>query len=332
MDARAEDPSVTVARSAPWRRLLTVPTPLVFGLSVAIAAVLLWRQGSIGDLGETARRLAPAVLAAVLALYAFGLALLCLRWHALVRMAGGTSSIPLAAEAFLTSVVVNYAAPIGLAVPTRAALSARDLGLSAGSGAAVAVWEVGFDVAVLGALSLTWLAVGDRSVVRAVDPGSPPAALLAVVALAALGLAALVAARRPGWRRRARLAARDLLRYPGRRPEQAALALGLTIAYWAFQAAILRLLLGAVGVGSGAGPTLILGLLGPPVLVGMLSPVPGGAGVREALMVAVAQAQGVDGAAVLLAAVAYRAALFVAIPPLYAGARFWRAARSRGAP
>ena len=53
----------------------------------------------------------------------------------------------------------------------------------------------------------------------------------------------------------------------------------------------------------------------------MLSPVPGGAGVREALMVAVAQAQGASGAPALLAAVIYRVALFVAVPVLYAGVR-----------
>ncbi len=62
-------------------------------------------------------------------------------------------------------------------------------------------------------------------------------------------------------------------------------------------------------------------------LIGMFSPVPGGAGVREALMVAVAQASGIDGAAVLLAAIAYRVALFAAIPPLYLVARGWRALR-----
>ena len=67
-----------------------------------------------------------------------------------------------------------------------------------------------------------------------------------------------------------------------------------------------------------------------PVLVGMLSPIPGGAGVREALMVAVARAEGADTAAVLVAAVTYRVALFLAVPILYAGARaalVWTAKR-----
>jgi uncharacterized membrane protein YbhN (UPF0104 family) len=46
----------------------------------------------------------------------------------------------------------------------------------------------------------------------------------------------------------------------------------------------------------------------------MLSPVPGGAGVREALMAAAARLGGAAAGPVVLAAVAYRLALFVVTP------------------
>jgi len=118
------------------------------------------------------------------------------------------------------------------------------------------------------------------------------------------------------------------LRFPARRPVDAALALGVTLLFWSLQGIILGTLLHAVGV-PGADPGLLVGLLALPVLVGMLSPVPGGAGVREALMVAVAQARHLNGAAVLLAAVAYRVALFVAIPILFAVVRGWLVFRER---
>lgn len=320
------------ARRSGWRRLLAIPTPLIFVGSVAIAILLLWRQGSLGNLGTTARQLPPGLLVGVFALYLVGLGLLCLRWYALVRMAGGEGTVPLAAEAFLTSVVINYAAPIGLAVPTRAALSARDLGLPAKGGAAVALWEVLLDVAVLGVLSAVWLAAGGARVVAGIDLSARWLGPAAVALLMTLGLVGLVAVRRPGLRRRVGLAVGEMLRYPGRRPRAALLALTLSVVYWAGQAVVLRLLLGAVDVGRGPEATLVLGLLGPPVLIGMLSPVPGGAGVRELLMVAVAETRGVDVQAVVVAAVVYRLALFVAIPPLYAGARFWRAIAGRRSP
>ena len=65
--------------------------------------------------------------------YVASLGILCYRWHLLVHMAQGWSNLPRAAEAFLTSVVINYAAPIGLAVPSRAALTRRALGLDSSS-------------------------------------------------------------------------------------------------------------------------------------------------------------------------------------------------------
>ena len=87
------------------------------------------------------------------------------------------------------------------------------------------------------------------------------------------------------------------------------------------QAAVMWLLLRALDVDPSA--TLVLGLISLPILVGMLSPVPGGAGIREALMLGVARVHNADSAAVLLAALTYRIALFASIPVLYAGVRFW---------
>jgi uncharacterized membrane protein YbhN (UPF0104 family) len=69
-----------------------------------------------------------------------------------------------------------------------------------------------------------------------------------------------------------------------------------------------------------------------PILIGMLSPVPGGAGVREALMIAVASVHGANEANVLLAGVTYRIALFAAIPILYGIIRILIALRDGGDP
>jgi uncharacterized membrane protein YbhN (UPF0104 family) len=73
----------------------------------------------------------------------------------------------------------------------------------------------------------------------------------------------------------------------------------------------------------------MLGLMGLPMLIGMLSPVPGGAGVREALMAGMAGVEGQPGAPVLLAAVAYRLALFVVTPIVWGGLRVVRMLTAR---
>lgn len=313
-----------------WRRLLQIPTPVIFIASLAVAFTLLWRQGTLGDLGETARQADTRVLIAASALYLVSIVVLCLRWQALVQMAGGRYEPTRAAEALLTSVVVNYAAPKGLAVPTRALLSARDLGLSATASGAVALWDVALDLVALGVMSLAWLAMIDRSLLRRIEtPGAgTSAAIVGVVAAVAVAIA-VIAWRRPRWRERGVAAVREMLTYPSQRPLAAIVAVLFTAAYWSVQTVVFRLMLDAVGLGAEVGWAVVLGLLGPATLVGMFSPTPGGSGVREAMMVVVAQAGGLPGAPVLLAAIAYRVALLIAVPVLFVIVRIWRQARAR---
>jgi uncharacterized membrane protein YbhN (UPF0104 family) len=298
--------------------LLVIPTPVIFVISLSLAVVLLWRRGSLDDLGGIFSRADPGLLLLGAALYAFGLVGLCLRWALLIRLAGGGGDFTLAAQAFLTSIVVNYAAPIGLAVPTRAALSVRDLGLAPGAGGGVALAEIALDLAGLGLVSVVWLTQGNLAILDRAPFDAPALRLVAGGILVAAGVAALAVVAHSSLRRRVALAASVAGEAAKRQPRLVAAVIAVTIGFWALQAVILRVLLAATGVWGGTDWELIAGLLGPPMVVGMLSPVPGGAGVREALMIAVAGARGVDGAAVLLAAVVYRLALFAAVPVVYA--------------
>ena len=313
-----------------WRRLLHIPTPVIFLGSLAVALVVLWRQGTLSDLGETARQADTEVLIAASALYLISVIVLCLRWQALVQMAGGRYEPAKAAEALLTSVVVNYAAPKGLAVPTRAALSARDLGLSATAASAVALWDVALDFVALGLMTLAWFSLIDRSLLGRIDlPAGSYGVGLAVMVLVVAGAIAAISWKRPAWRNRGKAAVREMLTYPVRRPGAALVSVGLTAAYWTVQSVVFRLMLDAVGLGPETTWVVVLGLLGAPVLIGMFAPTPGGTGVREALMVVVANAGGLPGAPVLVAAVAYRVALLIAVPVLFVVVRIWREARDR---
>ena len=324
------DGTIGASRSPVWRRLLVIPTPVVFAISLAFAVVLLWRRGSLDDLGGVLGRAEPRFLILGAALYAVGLVGLCLRWAALIRLAGGRGDFSVAAQAFLTSIVVNYAAPIGLAVPARAALSVRDLGLAPSAGGGVALAEIALDLAVLGLVSVVWLAQGNLAIFDQAPLAAPAVRLVAGGVAVGAAVAALAVAAHSSLRLRVVRAARAAGDSAFRQPRLVAAVIAVTVGFWVLQAVILWVLLTASGVPGIADWELIAGLLGPPMVVGMLSPVPGGAGVREALMIAVAGARGVDGAAVLLAAVAYRLALFAAVPVVYAGAqvvRSWIARR-----
>jgi uncharacterized protein (TIRG00374 family) len=302
-----------------------VPTPVIFIFSVLVAAVLLWREGSLSDVGAAVRRADIATIIAGLLLYLAGLALLCLRWDQLVKMVKGISNLPRASEAFLTSVVINYAAPVGLAVPTRAALTKRALGLDAAETGAVALWEVALDVIVLAVFSGIWLLLGGWSSKFLPETSrTEKGAVLAVFAVGMLFVATaafVMAKRKPLMWSKITTTARSIATFPAKRPFDAAIAVAITIVYWLVQGAVLWLLLRALDVDPS--PTLALGLVSIPILVGMLSPVPGGAGIREALMLGVARVHDADSASVLLAALTYRIALFASIPILYAGVRLW---------
>ncbi len=308
-----------------------VPTPLIFVGAVGIAFALLWQQGKLDDVERAIRGANIWVIVAGLLLYLVGMALASYRWHVLVIMAKGVSEFPKAAEAYLTSIVVNYAAPVGLAVPTRAALTKRALGLTNAETSAVALWEVGVDVIVLGIGSVLWLLLGgwNGELLPSVSHRTQRLLEGVVIAGAAAGLIGLIliVKRKPNLIAKARGMLITFVTFPLKRPREAVYATLITIGYWFIQCLVMILLLDALGVDWSA--TLVLGMMSLPILVGMLSPVPGGAGIREALMVGVARVHEVDSTAVLLAAVTYRVALFISVPILYSLVRIQLRSRAR---
>jgi uncharacterized protein (TIRG00374 family) len=312
------------------RRLAGIPTPVIFAGSLVVAALLLWQQGAIGDIGPAIRSADARTAITALLLYLVGLALLCLRWHWLVIMVKGRSSLLMASEAFLTSVVMNYAAPLSLALPSRALLTKRALGLTATETSAVTFWEVMADLLILSLATLLWLALGGWRV----DIPSPPTWLLLVsLGLLVAGILAVITAftkvrRVQSLWSRARSQVVSGLSYPKKNPFQAGVALAITIGFWIIQGAVIWLLLEAIG-GTSPDISLVLGLTSLPILIGMLSPVPGGAGIREAAMIAVASTHGANQASVLLAALTYRIALLGAVPILFGVVRLWTGISNR---
>jgi len=315
------------------RSLLRVPTPVIFMGSVTLAIVVLWFQGALRDaiLAIADADVGPLVIAAPM--YIGSLALLCYRWHVLVMMAQGKSDLPRASEAFLTSVVINYAAPIGLAVPSRAALTKRALGLDAEATGTIAIWEIAMDVMVLGSGATLWLllAEGSFGAVRDEFDGSILFSAIAAAVLIIIGILGLMWLLKSATRRDRFLpAAQRILLAPRARSGTAMLALAVTTAYWIIQGVVLALLLRSLSVEPAF--EFVLGLTSLPILVGMLSPIPGGAVIREALMYVVARLSDVPGDPVIATAVIYRLALFAAIPILYAITRCWISLRGEPVP
>ncbi|MGI9254941.1 MAG: lysylphosphatidylglycerol synthase domain-containing protein, partial [Thermomicrobiales bacterium] len=218
------------------RRAASVPVPAIFGGSIMLAIALLAWQGTLGKVVAAAGSLHwPAVVAALIG-YAIGLAMLAARWHALVSKADGSASPPVAAEVFLTSVIVNYAAPIGLAVPARAALSKRDLGLTAGGSGAVVMWEAALDLMTLALIGGLWLLVGGMDAARVLAAqGRGWAITFAILAVSVVVIGAVVVTLSEKIRGGMKRFAGDAMAYPRRQPGWAALAGLLTVGFWMLQ-------------------------------------------------------------------------------------------------
>ncbi len=298
-----------------FRRLLShvwaLPTPVIFLAAAAIALALIWRRGGLDEIGISLRDAEPGAVAGALLVYASSILVLAIRWHTLVRLAGGVPGWTRSAEVFLTSVVVNYAAPVGLAVPTRAALTVRDLHVTPAQSGAIVGWEVGLDVVALSSVSFGWLLLGGFALVQSLSLDARAIAV-ALAAVVVGGLTIAVVSRTKSIRSRVVPALHHLLTSPARHPGLASVAVLLTAAFWTMQLLVMSVLLSIFGAEPAI--SLVFGLMGLPVLIGMFSPVPGGAGVREALMAAVAQLAGIAAGPIVLAAVTYRFALFVVTP------------------
>lgn len=316
-----------------FRRLLRIPTPAIFLICVVVATLVLWWQGALGELWGVLREAKLRDMLIATPIYLVSLWVLAIRWHELVKMAQGWSDLPKAAEAFLTSVVINYAAPVGLAVPSRAALTKRALGMDRHATGTVAVWEIGMDVMVLGLGSLVWLIFAPGSTTAVTNELSANASRYTNVGIAgvlAMVVILVVFFRKAEQRRRLINFLRRILVAPLDRPVDAVRALVASVIYWITQGIVLAFLVHAMGVEVSL--LFMIGLTSLPMLIGMLSPIPGGAVVREAMMFVVARLAGVPAAEVVAAGVIYRMALFGAIPILYAITRAWLAHRGEGHP
>ncbi len=315
------------------RKLLRIPTPVIFLICVVIATIVLWWQGALGELWEVLREANLRDMLIAVPIYLVSLWILAIRWHELVKMAQGWSDLPKAAEAFLTSVVINYAAPVGLAVPSRAALTKRALGMDKHATGTIAVWEIGMDVIVLGLGTIIWLILAPGStsaVTEELGANASRYANFGIIGLVVVLGLLVVFFRKAEQRRRAVRFVRRIIVSPLDRPVDAVRAFVASVLYWVTQGIVLALLVHAMGVEISL--VFMIGLTSLPLLVGMLSPIPGGAVVREAMMYVVARMAGVPGAEVVAAAVIFRMALFGAIPILYAITRIWLSKRSNGHP
>jgi uncharacterized membrane protein YbhN (UPF0104 family) len=211
----------------------------------------------------------------------------------------------------ISAALLNYASPGFVGASAKALLANQTRGVAYRHSALAIAFEHTLDLSLMVVTSLTAiLIIGPARFREVAEPLEAFASLIGILlTLGIVGLALLVAWRLGAKRRVDQLvsAAASL----GRQVDRRAVAL-LTALYWLLQVVVVALLFWALNI-----PTVainILALSTVPVLAGMLAPVPGGVGVREAVIVALTTVTGVSAGTLVTLAIIQRVLLVSALP------------------
>lgn len=301
--------------------------PLIVWGTVALGLLILLVTGEAGLMLSA---IATANWWFVVPLLMVGIALPVVharRWQIMLRSLDHDLTMDAAVDLTISSTMINYAAPGYLWSPAKGLLARQMYGIGLGRSVPTLAVEQLLDAIALLLGTLAGLILAGSTISRSMfDHAHTPstAALLVMLVIAVTGLCVgLYAMRRLGPRfsstvaEASRLLARDRsLRLP---------VIGFTVARWVLDTLAIWLAAKAVGVSLGlAGLVLISNL---PLLIGLISPMPGGIGFREGAMAGVAGVLALPVGAILAAAILHRAVLLISLPLVLGSARVRRWAR-----
>ncbi len=284
--------------------------PVVFWLALVGALIALWLSGQAAGTWDHVR---SAHRLPLLAVIACGIALPlvhAVRWCVLMDALDAEVPIGLAADVTVSSSLVNYAGPGFLGAPAKAFLANRAAGAPYGKTILSMAFEQGLDFLVLLVGSVcALLVIGPQPFMDAfAGYGHTARIALIVGAIALIAIVVLIGRERM---RRGVSRIREAFAAIGSRIDRPAVA-WCTATLWLLQAAVIASLLWALGMSLSL--TAVLSLSTIPLLLGQVVPLPGGLGVREAAMVALAVSVGMSSGELLGFAILQRVLLVVALP------------------
>lgn len=285
--------------------------PVAFWIGLAAALLVLWRSGQAG---EAWRSLAGARVELLIVIVVIGMALPVIhawRWRVVMAALGYTLTASTAAGLTVSSSLINYATPGFLGAPAKAILANRAERIPVGRSLVAIALEQGLDFLLLvfsSAVIVLYIGPARFSGLLSLGGWLPsPAIGVAFVVLVFMILGVT------GRERIARVAGRIRGAFEQARDHVSwSEVASLTLLYWLAQVAVVGVLLWALRLPVDLATVLALGTL--PLLAGQLAPVPGGVGVREATMVALAGVTGVSAVSLLGLAILQRVLLVAALP------------------
>jgi uncharacterized membrane protein YbhN (UPF0104 family) len=233
------------------------------------------------------------------------------RWKVILEALGSHLTAAEAADLTVTSALMNYASPGFVGASAKAILARRSKEVKYEDSAASIAFEYGLDLFLLvvgSIIAVLLLGPATFSPLLRWDTDLPSGLVIAIV------VAGIVAVVVLAWKLGAWNFVRRLMRAfltLGKDVDHVVIAL-LTLLYWLLQVIVVVLLFWALHIDIDLANALAVATL--PLLAGMLAPVPGGIGAREAVTVALAAATNIGAAQLLSLAVLQRVLLVGALP------------------
>ena len=293
------------------RRITGNLTRVVFWIGLLVAAAALWLTGVFGDAWSGLRGAEPLPLVFVVFV---GMALPLVhawRWQVVMQSLDVSLSVGEASDMTVSSALLNYASPGFVGASAKAVLANQERDVPYRASALSIGFEHSLDLGLMVITSaIAVLIIGPSAFRRAASPLEGLASAASVlIAFAVLMLAAALV-----WRFRLYRYAFSMVstaRQLGQRVNRTAVGL-LTLLYWFLQVVVVGLLFWALGID--LVPIDIFAISTVPVLAGMLAPVPGGVGVREAVIVALTAVTGATAGTLVTLAIVQRVLLVAALP------------------
>lgn len=284
---------------------------VVFIGGLLLAAGVLYFTGVLGNAWETIRsaKWFPLLLVVIV-----GMTLPivhALRWRVVMRSMGDHVRPTDAADITVSSALLNYASPGFVGASAKAILANRTQRIPYRDSALSIAFEHSLDLTLMVISSaLTILILGPSRFSDALEPLQRYATLATgIVSLVALLIIVAVVIRFGLWRYV--LTAIETVKVIGRNVDVRMVAL-LSLLYWFLQIVVGALLFWSLQLP--LEPINIIAVITIPSLAGMLAPVPGGIGVREAVTLALTTVTGVGASALLSLAILQRVLLVAALP------------------
>lgn len=293
------------------KRLRRNPTPYVFWFGLVAATAVLWLTGILGDAWEGLRDANPLPLALVVLVGMVSPLVHALRWKIVMQSLDVPLSLGEASDITVSSALLNYASPGFVGASAKAVLANQTRAVPYSSSALSIGFEHTLDLTLMAVTAtIAVLVIGPAAFRSAASPLEGLASVAVVVIVVAVISIGLLVAWRLGAARQVRRLFSSV-RELGRRVNHLAVG-GLTLLYWFIQVTVVGLMFWALGIEFAVFDVLAIATV--PGLAGMLAPLPGGVGVREAVTVALTTVTGATTATLVTLAIVQRILLIAALP------------------